>query len=384
MPADIMGFPLALVSILCFGSNFVVTKRYKSGDGMFFQFVMCSAIFFAGLINYIVQCAQQGQCPRFEPVAMLGGVVWCLGNVWVVPIVKTIGLSLGLLIWGMANMLIGWASGRFGLFGLTANSVANPGFNDAGVVLACLALSVYLFIKPESMGGKGGKGGKGGVGGAEQGLLDVDEEHDAAYVKGIITDGELASAAGGINADGAKEGEAAAAAADGDETSWTDRLTEPQKRVFGVTMSVVSGLLYGSNFNPPQYVVDHPETFPGASKDLADYVFPHFCGILLTSTLFVQLYAGASRNAPRVYPEIVLPGFISGLMWATAQICWFSANAKLGFAVAFPLISIGPGLVGALWGVFAFGEIKGLRNFALLAVAGSLTMGAAVCIALSN
>ena len=91
-----------------------------------------------------------------------------------------------------------------------------------------------------------------------------------------------------------------------------------------------------------------------------------------------------ANNAPKVYPEIVLPGFISGLMWATAQICWFSANAKLGFAVAFPLISIGPGLVGALWGVFAFGEIKGLRNFGLLAVAGSLTMGAAVCIALSN
>jgi hypothetical protein len=266
--------------------------------------------------------------------------------------------------------------------------VANPGFNDAGVVLACLALSVYLFIKPEQMGGATkAAGGAGGVGGAEQGLLDVDEEHDAAYVKGIITDGELAGAAaggGGINADA--KGAAAAAAGGGEEaeTSWTDRLTDPQKRIFGVTMSVVSGLLYGTNFNPPQYVVDHPDVFPGASKDLGDYVFPHFCGIFLTSTLFLQLYAAASKNSPRVYPEIVLPGFISGLMWATAQICWFSANAKLGFAVAFPLISIGPGLVGALWGVFAFGEIKGLRNFGLLAVAGSLTMGAAVCIALSN
>jgi len=353
---------------------------------MFFQFVMCSAIFFAGLINYVVQCAQQGQCPRFEPVAMLGGVVWCLGNVWVVPIVKTVGLSLGLLIWGMANMLIGWASGRFGLFGLTPNAVAKPGFNDAGVVLACLALSVYLFIQPEQMGGaKKAAGGGGGVGGAEQGLLDVDEEHDAAYVKGLITEGEGAGAAGGINADAKAGGAAAAAGGDGEaETSWTDRLSDSQKRIFGVTMSVVSGLLYGTNFNPPQYVVDHPETFPGASKDLGDYVFPHFCGIFLTSTLFVQLYAAVSKNAPKLYPEIVLPGFISGLMWATAQICWFSANAKLGFAVAFPLISIGPGLVGALWGVFAFGEIKGLRNFGLLAVAGSLTMGAAVCIALSN
>ena len=350
---------------------------------MFFQFVMCSGIFFAGLINYLVQCSQQSAgCPKFEPLAMLGGAIWCLGNVMAVPIIKTIGLAKGMLIWGLVNMLIGWASGRFGLFGLTAQTVANPGLNYAGVAIACCALSVFLFVKPEQMGGE--KAGDE----SREGLL-AGDEHDEEYKKGmgIVTSSELAAnaAINGGGAGGAAGGaKAAAAGGEGEETSWTDKLTQSQKVIFGMGASAASGLLYGCNFNPPQYVVDHIDSFPGASKDLADYVFPHFCGIFITSLLVLQGYAAVSRNQPKVYPEIVLPGFISGLMWATAQICWFSANSKLGFAVAFPLISIGPGLVSSLWGVFAFGEIKGARNYGLLVAAFCLVIGASICIALSN
>ena len=35
-----------------------------------------------------------------------------LGNVCVVPIIKTIGLGLGICVWGTFNLLSGWASGR--------------------------------------------------------------------------------------------------------------------------------------------------------------------------------------------------------------------------------------------------------------------------------
>ena len=34
------------------------------------------------------------------------------GNICVVPIVKCIGLGLGLCIWGMLNLLSGWSTGR--------------------------------------------------------------------------------------------------------------------------------------------------------------------------------------------------------------------------------------------------------------------------------
>jgi hypothetical protein len=43
----------------------------------------------------------------------------CTGNIMVVPIVKMVGLSLGMLLWGSSNLIMGWCSGTFGLFGLS-------------------------------------------------------------------------------------------------------------------------------------------------------------------------------------------------------------------------------------------------------------------------
>ena len=85
-----------------------------------------------------------------------------------------------------------------------------------------------------------------------------------------------------------------------------------------------------------------------------------------------------------INPEIVLPGIVSGLMWAVAQSCWFIANGQLSMQVAFPLVTSGPGFVAAIWGVFVLGEIKGRRNYAVLLVAGAITITSDVCIALST
>ena len=37
----------------------------------------------------------------------------CLGNLLVVPVVKMIGLTMGLTVWGVTNMLSGWFQGRY-------------------------------------------------------------------------------------------------------------------------------------------------------------------------------------------------------------------------------------------------------------------------------
>lgn len=96
------------------------------------------------------------------------------------------------------------------------------------------------------------------------------------------------------------------------------------------------------------------------------------------------LYAAVRRNEPVLFPRIVLPGFISGLIWSAAQVSWFVANAKLSLSIAFPLIAAGPGLIGALWGAFAFGELRGRANMTYLAVATVFVLASAVTIALSK
>ena len=122
--------------------------------GMFFQWILCSSIWFMGLCVNAMR-----HFPKFYPLAMLGGFLWAtgmclysftglvsqmihlhqqerkaifllscirscasivssiiLGNIMVVPIIKTIGLGQGILIWGSFNLLAGWASGRFVVF----------------------------------------------------------------------------------------------------------------------------------------------------------------------------------------------------------------------------------------------------------------------------
>ena len=118
---DSMGYLFAFFSVFFFGTNFIPVKQYKTGDGMFFQFVMCTGIWTVGLIVNLVR-----EQPEFQPFAMLGGVLWATGNVMCVPIIKTIGLGMGMLIWGTANCCIGWATGAFGLFGFLKTALRAP------------------------------------------------------------------------------------------------------------------------------------------------------------------------------------------------------------------------------------------------------------------
>ena len=71
-------------------------------------------------------------------------------------------------------------------------------------------------------------------------------------------------------------------------------------------------------------------------------------------------------------------------MWGVAQTCWFVANDALSMSVAFPLITSGPGVVSAAWGVLVFKEIKGGRNYSVLALAVSLTIAGCVMIGMSR
>jgi len=70
-----------------------------------------------------------------------------------------------------------------------------------------------------------------------------------------------------------------------------------------------------------------------------DYVFAHFTGIVVTSTVFLLIYSVAMKNKPRIYPEVILPGFLSGIMWAIADIGWFVANDTLSQPISFPIIT---------------------------------------------
>jgi hypothetical protein len=337
-----VGYIAAAVAVLFFGSNFVPVKKFETGDGMFFQWILCTGIWLTGLVVNGIQ-----GWPRFEPIAMIGGVLWCTGNLLTVPIIKMIGLGLGLLIWGLTNLIMGWATGTFGLFGITSNEVKTPWLNYLGIALAVLSVGLYAFVKP-----------------TVKKIGETDEHEPLHDEEGHSHHHRSVNGAGGDKTYLLDKIHDEPAQAEDDSFAFVERLPSVWKRILGVSLAILAGLFYGVNFDPPQWLIDHSDKHNGYSTDGKDYVWSHFCGIFMASTAYFLLYCALKRNKPMVYPEVVLPGVISGIMWAIAQSCFFIANSDLGMTVSFPIIATGPGAVGCLWGIILFGEIKGARNFA--------------------
>ncbi|XP_053559750.1 transmembrane protein 144 isoform X1 [Bombina bombina] len=339
-----LGFTSAAVSVILFGSNFVPVKKFDTGDGMFFQWILCASIWLVSLVVNLIL-----RCPKFWPLAMVGGCVWATGNITVVPIVKTVGLGLGLLIWASTNLLTGWASSRFGLFGIDAEVVARPYLNYTGAGLSALSAVIFLFVKSEV-----------------KSISSNAEAETTPLLNGSINRGENTAT----------------------DESWVDKLTPLQKRIVGSVMAAGAGILYGSCFIPVLYIKDHSKNnasvYAGASQFDLDYVFAHFSGIFLTSTVYFLIYCAVMKNQPKVYPEAILPGFISGFLWAIANCCWFLANNYLSAVVSFPIITAGPGLIAAMWGVLVFKEIKGLRNYLLLGLAFCIVLSGSLLTAFSK
>ncbi|XP_006815713.1 transmembrane protein 144-like [Saccoglossus kowalevskii] len=168
---------------------------------------------------------------------------------------------------------------------------------------------------------------------------------------------------------------------DNSDASWVDNLTPLQKKLVGCSLAVIAGCLYGLNFAPCLYVQNNVD---GASTNGLDYVFAHFCGIYITGTGYFVIYCIAKKNKPNLFPSLVLPAMISGAMWAVAQTAWFVANFTLQEAVSFPIITTGPGIIAAIWGVVVFKEIRGKRNLIILMVAFIITISGAVLSGLSK
>ncbi|XP_070271509.1 transmembrane protein 144 [Myotis yumanensis] len=338
-----LGFNSSSVAILLFGSNYVPLKKYDTGDGMFLQWVLCAAIWLVALVANLVL-----HCPKFWPFAMVGGCIWATGNIAVVPVMKTIGLGLGLLIWGSFNALTGWTSSRFGWFGMDAEEVAKPLLNYWGAGLSVVSTFICFFIRSEIPKNT-----------CSMDTTPLMTEH--------VTNKTQDPCPG---------------------SSWVDKLSPAQSRMVGCSLAVISGILYGSTFVPIIYIKDHSKRndsiYAGASQYDLDYVFAHASGIFLTSTIYFLAYCIAMKNNPKLYPEAVLPGFLSGILWAIATCCWFIANHSLSAVVSFPIITAGPGFIAAMWGVFMFKEIQGQQNYLLMIFAFCIILTGALCTAFSK
>jgi len=420
MGSEAVGLVAAFLAILLFGSFALPTKTAQTGDGLFFQWVMCCGIFVVGIITHLVQRLTQrnailstsiATCPVFEHMAAVGGAIWCLSNLLLVPLVDTLGIGLTMVLWGLWECLAGWLTGRFGLLGLNREPVANALLNYAGAGLILASLVLIALIQPTVSSNEPAAPAKlhptlPESGAEAQAWLHPPEAatvDDAAVLRHRLLPGseagESVNASGVIGRPAAVEQVASASEAPAVAgPKWTDRLSPLQKRVFGSAACMLAGCLSGSTFTPVQYVVDKTADaataagnattvaagpFPGASTALLDHLFAHNTGIWLASTAFFAVYLAVAREPDIHAPSI--PAFLAaGIVWGCAMICWFLANANLSIVVAYPLVTLGPGICSVLWGLCLYREITGARNLLLLAASTAAYCAGAACIVLSD
>jgi len=306
-----------------------------------------------GSILFFIQCSTLGECPQFESVASVGGVVWCLSNVLLVPIVSTVGVGICMTVWGTSEMFAGWATARFGLMGLAAQPVSSDFLNFGGVSLGLLSLIVL-----------------------SQATSTVSEVENAAPLLEQYEDES------GVNVVMSIQGSEHAIPESGYD--FYSNFTPLGKKVFGISSALVAGTLSGSMFTPVQYIVDHPHSFPGSPRTLLGNLYAHYTGILFTSIPIFALYCFVTGNRPWVNSSLTLPALAAGVCWGLAGIFWFFANETLSIVIAFPLVTLSPGLISMVIGGVFYGEVVGTRNIVLISGAAILFSAAAICISLSG
>ncbi|KAJ1428883.1 CEO family-domain-containing protein [Ochromonadaceae sp. CCMP2298] len=369
-----VGYGAAAVAVICFGSNFLPLKGIKVGDGVFFQFIMCNAVFMTSIPVLIIQ-----DFPPVHGLAIAGGFLWCTGNMLCPVAIRFVGMGMGLILWGCTSMVIGWASGKFGLFGLARQEISDEVLNYIGVLLSILGLVVYVQVKTVDVSKDAQayqilQGSETDTfsplllesGAESKGEERLSESPHEPHRVSFLIDNKLVRP--GVE----------------QEVSFGDNWSEEFKRFFGIAAACGAGLFFGVSFDPSQYTIDNK--YDG-NDNVLNYVFSQYLGILATSWFYTIMYCVYCRyhnQKPYVSAEIILPGTLSGLIWGLAETAYFIANGKLGFPISFPIIAAGPGFVGAMYGVFVFKEITGRDNLRMLGLAMCITIPALVLVGISH
>jgi glucose uptake protein GlcU len=348
-----LGLLSVFASVILYGLFSLPTKTNNLGDGMLFQLFMCIGIWFIGFIYYIIECFLNGKCSTFSPLAASGGAIWCLSNLLLTPIVKCIGVGIAMVSWGMNECLTGWATGRFGLFGVAVQEPSNPTLNTGGVLMMFLSLILISLAQPSVSDGTDKESDK-----------DNEFNEKTSLMLNSVSETEETNTSSFEN----------------NGYDFTEKLSPLQKRIFGFVSCIICGALSGSTFTPPQLVVDRSNQ----TINLIDLLFSHYCGILAASISFFVIYCIAVRGKPWAKADILLPSLLSGFCWGLAGLFWFIANEKLSMVIAFPVVTIGPGVVSLVIGCVYFKEVKGLRNIFLLLASVLVYSAGAIMIAVSG
>ena len=351
---------------------------------------MATGVWVWGLITVIVQCIWNNTpIYFFHPAAISSGIIWSIGNILTVPIIKTIGMALGMSIWCATQLIVGWSTGKWGLLGTPKDtSVKNEPLNYIGVGLVFVSLILFFNVKPDNIDDDNKKHDK-----EYYRSGDNDEQHlhiprtkahvfNANMNNNNNNNNHSANNMDNENSIHTINSQRRVLIENTSQSdlkldrqiememveSWVDKLSQTQKNIVGVVCSVIAGICYGVMFCPVQSLTKKGGDF---SKNMIDYVFVTYNGIFLSALFYFVVYNLSKRNKPQINHSAVFPSIIGGIIWAFAMDSYFFALDPdyLGVDTTFPIVSAGPQIVSSLWGVLYYKEIRGQKNILFLTAA---------------
>uniref|UniRef100_A0A914PYA1 Uncharacterized protein n=1 Tax=Panagrolaimus davidi TaxID=227884 RepID=A0A914PYA1_9BILA len=259
---DLMGLSQLFIAVICFGTTLVPVKKYSAGDGFFAQWIMSIAIMLFGFIVFAFQDFEY-----FNPHAMLGGVFWSLGNMMAIPIIKRLGLALGLFIWNATSCIFSWIPGTFGGFGIEARPASIMWLSVLGLLLIFSGGIMFTFVKNKPP--------------SEKITYEVYKESEGQYKRINIQTKELTNFIENVEEQSSLET---------NDESDTEAKSKSTKLI-GLALALACGFFWGINLLPIVRIQDNHKEFPHAPKEGLPYVFSHFCGAFITSSIGFLVYA---------------------------------------------------------------------------------------------
>ncbi|MBI2578183.1 MAG: hypothetical protein HYW26_00575 [Candidatus Aenigmarchaeota archaeon] len=135
----------------------------------------------------------------------------------------------------------------------------------------------------------------------------------------------------------------------------------------GLAAAFFAGLFFGA----PAFL------FKLSNLGINEFLFPMAAGIIAASSILFLV------KVRKVVKNQVKPGMISGFMWSVAMLSSLYAITYLGLAIGAPLTQLAL-LVGVLWGLFYFKEIKDKKIRMKVILGSAMLFGAGVLLTLAK
>mmetsp|Transcript_22757 Transcript_22757/g.58027 ORF Transcript_22757/g.58027 Transcript_22757/m.58027 type:complete len:413 (+) Transcript_22757:42-1280(+) len=402
----IAGLCFVLTSCACLTTNYLVMKRSKPGDGVFYCACMAAGTFTVGLlVNFTVACEDRPNFrfhapPTFEPFAGLGGELWMLGTLLLPTVIALLGVGVGVAVGNSFDLLTGWAAARFGFFGVAAEPVGSALLNNLGVGLAVASVVVVAFIgraeEPQDDASKAKRVADFQAVGPEPRLEcqgDLEAPVPAEHQKSACSCNACSSARGAARlfdtptiTESTSSGSSPSELQSAPGGQVSTEASQPRRRfggfgqAVGTGLAVLTGFLQWLMFDSASYLIQRTGQH---SSNPMDYIFSLYCGCAVAGAAALVVYLAVIGRKSHVPVNLVLPGMLSGVLWGLGMVLWFEAGHKLSMVLVYPIMSTLMA-ISTMFLAFLHGKFSGRSNCGLAIFGTILRVVGVILITLSG